>query len=103
MSSENRTSLEKENRFPNRMPGEFASSVVPRKNEPFRRLKQGKQGVNVDLCLGMDCIVSKLVRRGKIWDFDNGMSFDTGKGGRNCKKREALWMSHKPSLLEQPR
>ncbi len=52
--------------------------------------------------MGMDCIVSKLARRGKIWDFDNGMSFDTGKGGRNCKKREALWMSHKPSLLEQP-
>ena len=57
----------------------------------------------MDLCLGMDCIVSKLVRRGKIWDVDNGMSFDTGKGGRNCKKREALWMSHKPSFLEQPR
>ncbi len=36
MSSENRTSLEKEKRFPNKMPGEFASSVVPRKNEPFR-------------------------------------------------------------------
>ena len=29
--------------------------------------------------MGMDCIVSKLARRGKIWDFDNGMSFDTGR------------------------
>ncbi len=51
----------------------------------------------MDLCLGMDCIVSKLVRRGKIWDFDNGMSFDTEKWGRNGKKREALWLYQKRS------
>ena len=51
--------------------------------------------------MGMDFIVSKLVRRGKIWDFDNGMSFDTGKGGQNGKKREELRMYQKRSLLEQ--
>ena len=61
MSSENRTSLEKEKRFPNKMPGEFASSVVPRKNEPFRRLKQGKQGVNGGLVFGhgLHCIKTR--------------------------------------------
>jgi len=48
-------------------------------------------------------MVSKLVRGGKIWDFDNGMSFDTGKGERNGKRREELRMYQKPSLLEQPR
>ncbi len=53
--------------------------------------------MRVDLCLGMDWIVSKLVGRGKIWDFDNEMSFDTGKGGRNGNKRGELWMSHKRS------
>ena len=56
----------------------------------------------MDLYLGMDCIVSKLVRGGKIWDFDNGMSFDTGKGERNGKRREELRMYQKRSLLEQP-
>jgi len=50
----------------------------------------------------MDWIVSKLVGRGKIWNVDNGMSFDTGKGGQNGKKREELRMYQKRSLLEQP-
>ncbi len=43
--------------------------------------RHGKMKGEGDLCLSMDCMVSKLVRGGKIWDFDNGMSFDTGKGG----------------------
>jgi len=51
------------------------------------------------LCLGMVCTVSKLVGRGKIWDVDNGMRFDTGKGGRNGKRREELWLYRKRSLL----
>ena len=50
----------------------------------------------------MVCIVSKLVGKGKIWDFDNGMSFDTEKGGQNGKKREELRLYQKRSLLEQP-
>ncbi len=51
--------------------------------------------MRVDLCLDMDCIVSKLVRRGKIWNVDNGMSLDTGKRGRNGKRREELRMYQK--------
>jgi hypothetical protein len=31
------------------------------------------------------------------------MSFDTEKGGQNGKKREALWLYQKRSLLEQLR
>jgi len=50
----------------------------------------------------MVCIVSKFVGKGKIWDFDNGMRFDTEKGGQNDKKREELRMYHKRSFVEQP-
>ena len=50
----------------------------------------------------MDWMVSKLVRGGKIWDFDNGMSFDTGKRGRNGEREEDLYVYQKRSLLEQP-
>ena len=50
----------------------------------------------------MDWIVSKLVGRGKIWNVDNGMSFGTGKGERNGKRREELWLYQKRSFVEQP-
>ena len=37
------------------------------------------------------------MRRVKIWNVDNGMRFDTEKGGRNGKRREELRMYQKRS------
>jgi len=40
------------------------------------------------------------VRGGKIWNFDNGMRFDTGKGERNGKRREKWRMYYFPTAGE---
>jgi len=51
--------------------------------------------------LGDARAVTPLLER--LGDYDNGMRFDTGKRGRNGKRRETLRMVHKRSLLEQRR